>query len=254
VGCLTAAAVLLVVFVIVEIRSRRPMLDLRFFRISAFAGAQIAAFALAASAFAIFLYLTLYMQNILGYSPLETGLRFLPISLLSFVVAPIAGKLSSHTPVRLLIGAGLAVCALALALLHGISPTSGWGTLFPGFCLLGIGIGLVNPPLASTAVGVVPPQSTGMGSGANTTFRQVGLATGVALLGAVFEHHLTSTLGEAGHGVATGVIPPSMRDTAEAAFVTGLDQLFVITAVIAAVGAVASFVLLRGSALEGLRR
>ena len=186
------------------------------------------------------------MQNILGYSPLETGIRFLPISLLAFVVAPISGKLSSNTPVRALIGGGLAVCTLAFVLMHGITSTSGWSALLPGFVLLGIGIGLVNPPLASTAVSVVPPQSTGMGSGANTTFRQVGIATGVAVLGAVFEHHLTSSLGAAGRAAATGVVPPSLRASAEDAFVSGLDQLFVITAVIAAVGAVSTFLLIRG--------
>jgi MFS family permease len=149
-----------------------------------------------------------------------------------------------------LIGGGLAVCTIAFVLMHGISTDSGWSSLLPGFILLGIGIGLVNPPLASTAVSVVPPQSTGMGSGANTTFRQVGIATGVALLGAVFEHHLTSSLGPAGRGVATGVVPPSLRDTAEHAFVTGLDQLFVITAVIAAVGAVLTFVLIRSRDIQ----
>jgi len=242
---LVASALLLLAFVIVEMRSSHPMLDLRLFRVPAFAGAQIAAFALSASAFAIFLYLTLYMQNILGYSPLETGIRFLPISLLAFVVAPISGKMSTHAPVRALIGGGLAVCTVAFVLMHGITADSGWSSLLPGFILLGIGIGLVNPPLASTAVSVVPPQSTGMGSGANTTFRQVGIATGVALLGAVFEHHLTSSLGPAGRGVATGIVPPSLRDTAENAFVTGLDQLFVITGVIAAVGAILTFVLIR---------
>jgi len=245
VGCLAGSAVLLVAFVVVELRSRRPMLDPRLFRRPAFAGAQIAAFALSASAFAIFLYFTLYLQNVLGYSPLQTGLRFLPITLLSFVVAPISGKMSAHAPVKLLIGGGLAVCAIAFVLLHGLTVSSGWTALLPGFVLLGIGIGLVNPPLASTAVGVVPPQSTGMGSGANTTFRQVGIATGIALMGAVFEHHLTSELGRAGRGAASGVVPPALREQADAAFVGGLNQLFVIGAVIAAAGAVLSFALIR---------
>ena len=85
-----------------------------------------------------------------------------------------------------------------------------------------------------------------MGSGANTTFRQVGIATGVAVLGAVFEHHLTSSLGAAGRAAATGVVPPSLRESADQAFVSGLDQLFVITAVTAAVGAVLTFLLIRG--------
>jgi len=245
VGCLAGSAVLLVAFVVIELRSRRPMLDPRLFRRPAFAGAQIAAFALSASAFAIFLYFTLYLQNVLGYSPLQTGLRFLPITLLAFVVAPVSGKMSAHAPVKLLIGGGLAVCALAFVLLHGLTVSSGWTALLPGFVLLGIGIGLVNPPLASTAVGVVPPQSTGMGSGANTTFRQVGIATGIALMGAVFEHHLTSELGAVGRGAASGAVPPALRQQADAAFVGGLNQLFVIGAVIAAAGAALSFALIR---------
>ena len=204
------------------------------------------ALTLSASAFSMFLYFTLYLQNVLGYSPLQAGLRFLPITLLAFVVAPIAGKMSAHTPVRLLIGAGLAICAIAMVLMHGLTVSSGWTALLPGFLLLGVGIGLVNPPLASAAVGVVPPQNTGMGSGANSTFRQVGIATGIAVLGAVFEHHLTTTLGPAGHGVASGVVPPAIREQARAAFVGGLNQLFVIAAVIAAVGSVTSFLLIRG--------
>jgi EmrB/QacA subfamily drug resistance transporter len=245
VSVLGGSVLLLLAFLVIEFRSARPMLDLALFRRPAFAGAQAAAFTLSASAFAIFLYLSLYLQNVLGYSPLQAGLRFLPISLLAFVVAPISGKLSARAPVRLLIGGGLATVAVAFVLLHGVTATSGWTSLLPGFVLLGIGIGLVNPPLASTAVGVVPPESTGMGSGANTTFRQVGIATGIAVLGAVFEHHLTSSLGAAGQGVVAGVVPPALRDQAHAAFVEGLNELFAICAVVAAVGAVSSFFLIR---------
>ncbi|MGZ4319039.1 MAG: MFS transporter, partial [Gaiellaceae bacterium] len=176
---------------------------------------------------------------------LQAGLRFLPITLLSFVVAPISGKLSAHTPVRLLMGAGLAVITVAMLVMHGLTASSGWTALLPGFILLGAGIGLVNPPLAATAVGVVPPRSTGMGSGANSTFRQVGIATGIAALGAAFEHHLTSALGSVGHGVASGIVPPNLREQATAAFVGGMNELFLISAAIAAVGAVSSFLLIR---------
>jgi len=244
-GVLVGSVVLLVAFLLVELRSERPMLDLRLFGRPAFVGAQIAAFTLSASAFSMFLYFTLYLQNVLGYSPLQAGLRFLPITLLSFIVAPISGKLSAHTPVRLLMGAGLAVITIAFLVMHGLTASSGWTALLPGFVLLGAGVGLVNPPLASTAVGVVPPQSTGMGSGANSTFRQVGIATGIAALGAAFEHHLTSTLGSAGHGVASGIVPPNLRAQATAAFVSGMNELFLISAAIAVVGAVSSFVLIR---------
>ena len=95
VGFLVGSAVLIVLFVIVERRQQRPMLDLTLFRRPAFAGASIVAFAISASMFSMFLYLTLYIQDVLGYSPLQAGLRFLPITLLSFFVAPIAGRLSA---------------------------------------------------------------------------------------------------------------------------------------------------------------
>ena len=152
---LISSAVLIVLFVIVERRQRRPMLDLTLFRRPAFAGASIVALAISASMFAMFLYLTLYIQDVLGYRPLQAGLRFLPVTLLSFAVAPVAGRLSVRVPVRLLLGVGLTLVSGGLLAMTAISADSGWTTLIPGFVLAGIGIGLINPPLASTAIGVV---------------------------------------------------------------------------------------------------
>ena len=103
-----------------ELRQERPMLDLSLFRKPAFAGASVVAFALSASMFAMFLYLTLYLQNILGFSPLEAGLRFLPLTVLSFFVAPIAGRLSERVPVRGLLGGGLAARGHGLLLMGGL--------------------------------------------------------------------------------------------------------------------------------------
>ncbi len=203
VAFLLAAAVLLVVFVLVEHLQSRPMLDLALFRRPAFAGANIVAFSISASFFAMFLYLTLYIQDVLGYSPLQAGLRFLPITLLSFVVAPFAGKLSVRIPVRLLLGSGLVLAGLGLLAMTTITAGSSWTTLIPGFVLGGAGIGLINPPLASTAIGVVPHERSGMASGINSTFRQMGIATGIAGLGAIFQHSVTktttSTLAASGH-------------------------------------------------------
>ncbi len=158
------------------------------------AGAQIAAFCLSASLFAMFLYLTLYIQDVLGYSPLQAGLRFLPITLLAFFAAPISGKLTAHAPVRLLIGGGLAVVALSMALMaHVKTPCSShWTVLLAGFIVGGIGIGLVNPSLATTAISTVPREQAGVGSGINATFRQVGIATGIAALGALFQHQIAA--------------------------------------------------------------
>ena len=170
------------------------MLDVTLFRKPTFSGASIVAFALSASMFAMFLYLTLYLQTILGLSPLQTGLRFLPITLLSFVVAAVSGNLSSRVPVKFLLSLGLLLVGSGLLLMRGLTGSSGWTALLAGFVVAGAGIGLVNPALASTAVGVVPPQRSGMASGINSTFRQVGIATGIAILGAIFESSIASKL------------------------------------------------------------
>ena len=187
-ACLSAAAALLVAFILVERAQPRPMLDLTLFRLPAFAGASIVAFAVSSSMFAMFLYLTLYIQDVLGYGPLQAGLRFLPITLVSFVVAPISGRLSVRMPVRLLLGGGLILVSAGLLAMTAVNAHSGWTTLIPGFLLAGAGVGLINPPLASTAIGVVHHARSGMASGINNTFRQVGIATGIAGLGAIFQH------------------------------------------------------------------
>jgi EmrB/QacA subfamily drug resistance transporter len=190
-GFLIASAVLLALFVLVERRQARPMLDLTLFRRPAFAGASIVAFAVSSAMFSMFLYLTLYIQDVLGYSPLQAGLRFLPVTLVSFFVAPLSGRLSVRVPIRLLLGSGLLLVSAGLIAMTAVDAGSGWTTLIPGFVLAGAGVGLINPPLASTAVGVVHHSRSGMASGINNTFRQVGIATGIAGLGATFQHDIT---------------------------------------------------------------
>ena len=145
----------------------------------------------------MFLYLTIYMQGVLDYSPLEAGLRFLPLTVLGFIVAPISGALSHRIPIRVLLGTGLAVVGVGLLLMHGVSPDSEWTTLLAGFIAAGIGIGITNPGIGQAAIAVVPVEKSGMGSGINTTFRQVGIATGVAGLGAVFQSRVDSKLDRA---------------------------------------------------------
>jgi EmrB/QacA subfamily drug resistance transporter len=189
-GFLIGSLVLIVLFVIVERAQQRPMLDLTLFRRPAFAGASIVAFCVSSSMFAMFLYLTLYIQDVLGFGPLQAGLRFLPITLLSFVVAPISGRLSVRVPIRLLLGGGLVLVGAGLLTMTAVDASSEWTVLVPGFVIAGAGIGLINPPLASTAVGVVHHSRSGMASGINNTFRQVGIATGIAGLGAIFQHDI----------------------------------------------------------------
>jgi predicted MFS family arabinose efflux permease len=211
------------------------MLDLRLFRVPTFTGAQIVAFAIHASMFSMFLYIVLYMQNVLGYTPLETGVRFLPISLLSFVAAPIAGKLAERFPIRFFLAGGLGLVGLGLVLMSGIDPSDDWTTLLPGFIAGGIGIGLINPPLATAVIGVVEPRRSGAASGINSTFRQLGTAVGIAGLGALLQSKLTHSLDA--RGLAT--------DAAHAAYIDALNELFIISAVVAFVGAACALVLVR---------
>lgn len=204
------------------------MFDVRLFRVPAFTGAQIVAFAISSAMFAQFLYLTLYLQDVLGYSPLQAGLRFLPLSMISFVAAPLSGRLVGRVSVRFVLGIGMALVTLALYLMYGVHSSSGWTTLLAGFLVGGVGIGMVNPALATTAVSVVPQQQAGMAAGVNNTFRQVGLATGIAGLGAIFQ---------------TSYAPGGSR----AEFVHGLNNILLVATFIALAGTVLAFALVRKS-------
>jgi EmrB/QacA subfamily drug resistance transporter len=261
VGCLLAAAVLLAVFVAIEHRVAHPMLDLGLFRKRAFNGVSAVAFALSAGMFAMFLYLTIYMQGVLDFSPLEAGLRFLPLTVLGFVVAPISGSLSHRVPIRILLGCGLTLVGIGLLLMHGLTPSSEWTALLVGFVIAGIGIGTTNPGIGQAAIAVVPVEKSGMGSGINTTFRQVGIATGVAGLGAVFQSQIDSKLAaelpEVPAGLGEAVASGGSRGAAElgfhgkvlhaadVAFVSGMNEILVIGAIVCFVGAILGFLLVR---------
>jgi EmrB/QacA subfamily drug resistance transporter len=194
VACLVAAVVLLAVFVVSQVKQRHPMLDLGLLRKPTFTGGLIAAFAISASAFSLLTYLVIYVQNVLGYSAVGTGVRFLFLSGAAFVVAAIAGRLTASVPAKWLIAPGFVVLGIGLVLMTGIEPGSGWTHLIPGLLVTGAGIGLINTPLASTAVGVVTPDRSGMASGVNSTFRQVGVATGIAALGSIFSHQVADSV------------------------------------------------------------
>jgi EmrB/QacA subfamily drug resistance transporter len=234
VAMLSAAAVLFAAFIVAESVQEHPMLDLSLFKRPAFVGASVTAFTLSSSAFAMFLYLTLYIQDVLHYSPLQAGLRFLPTTLVMFAVSPLSGRLSTRVPIRVLLGVGLLFVSGGLLAMTAVTPTSGWTALIPGFVLQGIGVGLINPPLASAAVGVVEPARSGMASGANSTFRQVGIATGIAGLGAIFQHDL-------GAAAASGAV----QHVGHAAFVDAFTTILQIASAVALVGAVLAFALVR---------
>jgi hypothetical protein len=216
------------------------------------------------------LYLVLYMQDILGYSALATGVRFMVLSGGILAASTVAGRISSRVPVRLLIGPGLIIIGVGLLLMRGLNAGSAWTHLVPGLIVGGLGVGMVNPPLASTAVGVVPPQRAGMASGINSTFRQVGIATGIALLGTLFSNNVKDEVvtrvaavpglshqgpqiasavqsGEIGHLIAA--LPAHARQVVgmitRAAFTTGLNRILLIAAIIAFVSGVVSLAAIR---------
>jgi EmrB/QacA subfamily drug resistance transporter len=271
VGALVAAALLLIAFAVVEARSRYAMLDLKLFRIPSFGGVSIVAFALSAGMFSMFLYETLYIQDVLGFEPLQAGLRFLPMTLLTFAVSPIAGNLLGKVPARLFLGVGLIVTGVGLLLIHGVAPGDSWTTLLPGFLVGGIGVGIVNPGIASTALGVVPAARAGMASGINSTFRQVGIATGVAGLGAVFQSKiadkvssllaasppaLKSHAGQFSDAVSSGAIhqavaqaPPAARGqlahVGEVAFIGAFNDILLIAALTCLIGGLLGLLLVR---------
>ena len=268
-GPLALAVVLLGCFFVIERRVRNPMLDLGLLRVPTFNGGLVSAFCISASIFSLFTYLTIYLQDLLGYSAIEAGLRFLPLTGAVFFVAAIAGRLTTRVPVRLLIGTGFGFLVASLLLMRGLSPTQGWTHFLPGFILGGIGAGLINVPLASTAVGVVPAERAGMASGINSTLRQVGIATGVAALGTILTSqiksgmaaHLSHTplashaqqLGSAvtGGGLSEIVrkIPAPSRhlllSAAKASYVSALNDIFLVATGVAVVGMIVSFAAIR---------
>ncbi len=258
-GALIGGGVLLVAFVVIERRQERPMLDIALFGQRAFTGVSIATFCIAAGMFALFPYLSIYLQDILGYSPLGAGLRFLPMTAFVFFVPLVVRRYAARVPMRSLIGVGLALVAIGLGLMWALlSPTSHWTALLPGLVIGGIGIGIANPALAGAALRVVDPARTGMASGINNTFRIGGVALGIAALGALLENRiaasLAATLGSSGHGLANAVSSagtrplldrPALAHAARSAFVGGLDDLLLVCSVVLVVGAVAGYALLR---------
>jgi EmrB/QacA subfamily drug resistance transporter len=276
VALLTGAAAMLAAFAVIEQRVAEPMLPLGLFRRRAFTGVQLAALAVSASLFALFLYLTLYLQNYLGYSPLQAGLRYLPITLAPFFVAPLAVALMARVQARVLLAIGLAATGAGLLLMGGLSTSSSWTALLPGFLVAGIGVGLLNPVIADVALSVVSKDRSGMAAGINDTFRQVGISVGVAAWGAIFlakGADKISTL-TAGTPTATGDHPRQLLEAASngqlgsavahlphgaqalaasatrEGFLSGLNVILVIGAVVAFAGAIFALWLVREHEIE----
>ncbi|HEX3734149.1 MAG TPA: MFS transporter [Solirubrobacterales bacterium] len=269
ISLLAGAAVLMGAFIAIERRVAEPMLPLGLFRRGAFTGVQLAAFAVSASMFSLFLYLTLYLQNFLGYSAIDAGLRYLPITVGALVLAPISGIALAKVQARYLMAGGLALTGVGLLVMGGLSMSSGWTALLAGFVVGGIGIGLLNPVIADVALSVVPKERSGMAAGINDTFRQVGVAVGTGGWGAIFLGTGASKAqslagGAVDHDQARGLIeatssgalpqalrslPAGARDTVrnatEQGFLHGLNEILLLGGILCLVGTGLALLLVR---------
>ena len=236
IGLFVGAAVLLAVFILLELRQRLPMLDLELFKIGSFAGANIVAMLVSLGMFGVFFFISIYVQNVLGYSPTKAGAIFLPMTILIILIAPISGKLSDRVGSRWLMGAGMGILGVSLLLYQRIGLHTGFWSLLPQLVLGGVGMALVMSPMTSAAMGSVPVDKAGVGSGVLNSFRQVGGSLGIALMGAI---------------LLTYQHPTKSKVVAAQQFVNGLHAALLVSAFIAfAAAAVAIFMVRTKPAVE----
>ncbi len=272
-GPLVGGLLVLGAWVLVERGRRAPMLDVSLFANRSFSGIMLGALLLNGAAFSASLYTSLWLQSVLGLSPLQGGLVFIPLSACSFVVAAFAGRFLQTMAPRLVLGGGLVIIGVASLLLALVNADSSWTVLVPGLAVLGIGVGVANPTLASAALATVPRERSGMASGAVNTARQLGFALGVAVLGSVFTAQATSALRDGGApdpagtasaltagqaGQLIGSAPAEQRaglaDLLDSAYAAGLRDVFLVCAAAAFVGGVLVFWLVRAGAPSGGHR
>jgi EmrB/QacA subfamily drug resistance transporter len=249
----------LTAFALLEPRVREPMVEFSLFRSRTFLGANIVAFIVSFAMFAMFFFTALYMQNILDYSAVEAGVRFLPSTLMIVLIAPLAGRLTDRVGPRPLMVTGLTLVTLALFLQTRIDVGTGYGLLLPAFILMGIGMALVMSPMSTAAMNSVAPEKAGVGSGILSMSRMVGATFGVAAIGALFQHLARNELADklAGTGVgaaqqeqivhnlgaggAGDSLPPQVADVAQNAFIHGLASGMWLSAGVAALGTLLAF-------------
>ncbi len=227
---LGGAGILLAAFVAIEAKVAEPMLPLGLFRSGSFTGAQVGAFAISATWFAIFFYVTLYLQQVLGLSAIEAGLVYLPSTIVMFFVAGASASVAERVSGRAMVSVGLVLVGAGMALLTLAQVDSSWTIALPGSLLAMIGTGLFNPSISNFALSSVPEHQSGLAAGANDTFRQAGIAVGVAALGALIPSGTIFAGGD--HG----------------AFVGGLHDALWVCAAVCVVGAAACWALLRDPA------
>src|SRR5256884_465661 len=231
VGLFVVAAVALTAFVLLELHQRLPMLDLSLFRNGTFAGANIVAILVTMAMFGIFVFFPIYMQTFLGWSPIQSRAALLPWTMLIVIFAPIAGKLSDRVGSRWLIAGGMTTVALCCLELSTVTVNSGFWQMLPGFMLGGLGMAFVMTPMSAAVMGAAPVDKAGVASGVLNTFRQVGVALGIAIMGAIITNREAAA-------ARAGADPPH-------AFVHGLTFGMRVSAVICLGGAPPAAALIR---------
>ena len=229
---LSGAAVLMAAFVYAQRKVVDPMIPPGLFRNATFTGAQVAVFAISASFFAVFLYTTLYLQQILGLSPIEAGLVYIPGTIANFVVAGASATIGAKYSPRLMTAVGLTLVAAGMLMMASVlAVDSSWTVFLPGTIIAMIGTGIINPVVSGLALNSAPPEQSGLAAGVHDTFRQAGLAVGVAALGALIPA-----------GAAFG-------DGSPQSYVDGLNEALLVGGIVAVAGAIAAGVLIgrRGS-------
>jgi EmrB/QacA subfamily drug resistance transporter len=226
VGAFVLAAVALGAFVWLELHQRLPMMDLNLFRNPTFAGANTVMLLVALAMFGVFFFVSLYMQNILGFSAVQAGAAFLPMTLLIMFVAPIAGKLSDRVGSRWLMTTGMVLLAVQLFYYSTLGVDEGFFDLLPGLLIGGLGMAITMAPTAAAVVGSVPVDKSGVGSAILNSMRQVGGALGIALMGAI----MAAQIGD---------------DRTPQAFVDGFSTTLLVSGLIALAGAVVAAVTVR---------
>ncbi|HWL32445.1 MAG TPA: MFS transporter [Gaiellaceae bacterium] len=226
VGSFAVAVVSLVSFVVIERRRRSPMLDLSLFRSGTYTGANVAMLLVALAMFGVFFFVSLYMQNVLGYSAVQAGAAFLPMTVLIILVAPIAGKTSDRFGSRWLMTIGMVLLGVQLLYLSQLSSTADFWDLLPGFVVGGVGMAMAMTPTAAAATRAVPVHKSGVGSAVLNAMRQVGGSIGIALMGAIVANQASGRPGIDG-------------------FMAGFERALIVAAVFAFAGSVVAFALVR---------
>ncbi len=239
IGVFAAAAVLLAGFVLREVRAKDPLMSFSIFRIKTVAGANIAGFILGTALFSMFLMLTLYMQQVLGYSPLKTGVSYIAVAGTSIVWAMVAQQLVTRVGVKPVLVTGMSLLTLGLLYFTQVSVEGSYlGDLLPGFLVIAMGMAFSFVSISIAALAGVPAKDAGIASGLINTSQQIGGALGIAVLSSVA---IANTNSAARSGDA---VPQALTSGFQAAFWVG--------AAVAAVGVVAALVLIRKEELASV--